>query len=190
MDLPLNYESTYDQVDFTKEKLPLGRYEYCTFKTCILTNHDLSNYEFIECEFTDCDLSNCKPGHTAFRDVQFTACKLIGINFEYVNPFLISMKFKGCTLDFSSFPGMVLKKIKFEKCSLMEVDFTNADLTGISFDHCNLTKTIFENTKLEKADFRTAKNFIIDPEVNSLRKARFSSDGLAGLLAKYKIVID
>jgi len=42
----------------------------------------------------------------------------------------------------------------------------------------------------EKADFRTAYNFSIDPEVNKINRAKFSSMNLAGLLSKYDIEID
>lgn len=49
---------------------------------------------------------------------------------------------------------------------------------------------VFENKKLEKADLRTTLNYSIDPDINSLKEARFSWPGIAGLLGKYDIVID
>jgi hypothetical protein len=49
---------------------------------------------------------------------------------------------------------------------------------------------IFSQTNLEKADFTTAFNYQIDPEQNRMKKARFSPEGIAGLLVKYKIVIE
>ncbi|OQA01530.1 MAG: hypothetical protein BWY70_00347 [Bacteroidetes bacterium ADurb.Bin408] len=45
-------------------------------------------------------------------------------------------------------------------------------------------------TNLEKADLRTAFNYIIDPELNHIKKARFSLRGISGLLAKYNIDIE
>jgi hypothetical protein len=51
-------------------------------------------------------------------------------------------------------------------------------------------KAIFENTTIEKSDFRTSFNYLIDPEKNRIRKARFSITGIAGLLDKYDIDID
>ena len=53
-----------------------------------------------------------------------------------------------------------------------------------------ISKAIFENTILEKADFRTAYNYAIDPEINKIKRARFSSFGVAGLLQKYDIDIE
>ena len=63
-------------------------------------------------------------------------------------------------------------------------------MRGAIFDKCDMAKAKFEKTNLEKADFRTAINFTIDPEKNRLKKARFSSAGLPGLLYKYDIEID
>jgi fluoroquinolone resistance protein len=49
---------------------------------------------------------------------------------------------------------------------------------------------IFENTILEKADFRTAYNYTIDPVQNRIKKAKFSVTGIAGLLSRYDIAIE
>ena len=44
--------------------------------------------------------------------------------------------------------------------------------------------------ELEKADFRTAFNYSIDPENNRMKKAKFSPPEVVGLLNKYDIEID
>jgi uncharacterized protein YjbI with pentapeptide repeats len=82
-----------------------------------------------------------------------------------------------------------MKKTIFIDCSIQEADFTDADLTGSLLQNCNLYKAKFENTNLEKADLRSAYNFAIDPELNRIKKAKFSVDGLHGLLGKYDLVI-
>jgi hypothetical protein len=53
-----------------------------------------------------------------------------------------------------------------------------------------LSGTIFNNTIIEQADFRTANNYSIDPENNRIKKARFSTQGISGLLDKYQIIIE
>jgi uncharacterized protein YjbI with pentapeptide repeats len=73
---------------------------------------------------------------------------------------------------------------------LQQVDFTEADLSGADFADCDLLQATFDNTILEKADLRTAVNFSIDPERNKLKKAKFTTAGLAGLLDKYNLLID
>ena len=72
---------------------------------------------------------------------------------------------------------------------MKEVDFTESDLTEALFDGCDLNGAIFQRTNLEKANLETASNFNIDPENNRIKKAKFSADGLYGLLHKYDIDI-
>jgi len=98
--------------------------------------------------------------------------------------------FENCLLNLSSFYKLKLKGTKFKNCNLQEVDFTETDLTNAVFDNCDLDRAIFERTILEKADFRTAFHYSIDPTVNRIKKARFSSNGLAGLLDNFNIVIE
>jgi fluoroquinolone resistance protein len=43
---------------------------------------------------------------------------------------------------------------------------------------------------LEKADFRTSNGYSIDPEMNRIKKAKFSLEGVAGLLDKYDIEVE
>ena len=70
------------------------------------------------------------------------------------------------------------------------MDFTECDLTQSVFDKCDFTDAKFENSILEKADLRTSYHYSINPEVNRIKKARFSLSGIPGLLDKYDIEID
>ncbi len=103
---------------------------------------------------------------------------------------MFAVDFKNCVLNFSCFYKRSLKKVKFVSSSLHETDFTEADMTGALFDNCDLKMAVFANTILEKADLRTAYNYSIDPDSNRIRKAKFSMDGIAGLLHKYDIEIN
>jgi uncharacterized protein YjbI with pentapeptide repeats len=84
---------------------------------------------------------------------------------------------------------MKLKKFRFDNCILHEVDFAEADLTEADFTNSELTKAVFENTILEKADFRKAVDYSINPGLNRIKKAKFSSMNLSGLLHNYDIDI-
>lgn len=180
----------FSKTNFTAEPLPKGEFENCTFSDCDLSSYDLSGCRFIGCSFTGCNVSLAKISNTAFQEVKFTTCKLVGVHFENSNTFLFSINFDHCTLNLSSFYKLNLKRSSFKDCALQEVDFSEADLSGRSFDHCDLAGAIFENSNLEKTDFRAAYNYLIDPELNRLKKARFSLQGVAGLLGKYGIEID
>ncbi len=180
---------TFEKCNFTETPLAKGEYENCTFSQCDFSNADLSGCHFSDCHFTSCNLSMAKLAQTALKEVQFSGCKLLGLRFEACNPFLLAVAFDDCLLNFSSFCQLKLKKTKFKNSALQEVDFTETDLRGASFDQCDLTRAVFERTNLEGADFRTALHYSLDPEVNQLKKAKFSLGGVAGLLAKYGLEI-
>lgn len=92
-------------------------------------------------------------------------------------------------MDYCGFYNLQIKKTVFSSCRLLEADFTMANLTGSSFVGSELSGAVFDQTVLEKADFRDAQNYRIDPELNRIKEARFDLGGLPGLLSKYGIRI-
>ena len=182
-------DQTFRQVDYTASPLPKGNYEACEFIDCNFSKADLSHVVFIDCSFHECDMSMAKVHEAAFRNAQFKDCKLLGIHFDHCNEFLFEVAFDNCRLDLASFYQRALPKTDFTACSLKEADFVEADLRECSFARSDLSGAVFERTKLEKADFRGALNYNIDLEINSVGKARFSRDGLHGLLGKYNLKI-
>ncbi len=177
----------FRNINFTIKNLAKGDYECCYFINCDLSNTDLSEISFLECKFDNCNLSLAKLFETTFRELIFTNCKLLGLQFENCSPYFFSAQFLKCTLNVSSFYKLDLKNIKFSECNLNKVDFTEAKMTGFQFNNCDLSEAIFENSVLNRADFTTAKNYVIDPEKNNIDKAKFSKSGLEGLLTKYNI---
>jgi fluoroquinolone resistance protein len=167
-----------------------GDYEKCSFDYCIFSNANLSDIHFINCQFKHCDFTLAKVTNAAFGNVTFIGCKLLGVRFEECNKFGFSANFQDCQLKHSSFYKQSLKNTNFKECNLQEVDFSESNLTAVKFDNCDLSGAIFKNTVLEKSDFRTAYNFSINPEINRMKKAKFSIPGIVGLLDKYKIEIE
>lgn len=182
-------DKKFDQVDFTLDGLVKADYENCSFTNCNFSNQDLSKLSFAECDFTGCNFSLAKLATTAFNEVKFKDCKLLGLHFHDCHEFLFTVYFDNCLLNLSSFYKRKLKKTTFKNCTLHEVDFTQADLSGALFHNCDLSRATFQYAILEKADLRSSYNYSIDPEVNKIKKARFSAAGLAGLLEKYDIDI-
>ena len=115
---------------------------------------------------------------------------MLGLPFAKCNKFGLSVGFSGCALNHSSFYQCKIKGTSFSNCQLQEVDFTEADLSAAVFERCDFGRAQFDQTNLTKADFRTSFNFVINPENNQIKKARFSIETLAGLLAGYDIVVD
>jgi uncharacterized protein YjbI with pentapeptide repeats len=140
--------------------------------------------------FTDCNLSLAKLTKTTLRDIKFKGCKMFGLRFENCNQFALSFTLESCLLNHSSFYQTKFKKTHWINTQLHEADFTECDLAGSVFDNCDFMNATFERTILEKCDLRNSYNYIIDPETNKLKKARFSLAGLPGLLNKYGIEVE
>lgn len=180
----------HDRIFDKNNSLIKAEYENCTFSNCDLADRDLSEFRFIDCTFKGCNLSMAKLSMTVFRDVEFKDSKMLGLRFDTCNEFGLSFSFDGCQLNHSTFYKRKIKKTAFKNSQLQGTDFTETDLTNAVFDNCNLTQAVFYHTILEKADFRTSFNFSIDPELNRIKKAKFSIHSVLGLLQKYDIDIE
>ncbi len=186
----LTENKVFDKISFSEHILVKGVYEECTFKNCNFNGIDLSGITFRTCTFNNCDCSLTKLRSTTLQDVRFVNCKLLGVQFNECNRFLLRLYFENCMLKLSVFYKLKLKNTAFKNCNLQEADFSEADMTGTLFDNCDLLLATFMHTNLEKADFRSASHYSINPEINRIRKARFSIPGVTGLLTTYDIEIE
>lgn len=171
-------------------RLEKAEYENCRFINCDLSQANLSGYSFMDCSFEHCNLGMAVLKKTSLKGVAFKHCKLLGLNFSDCNIFLLAMDFEDCQLNLASFFGLKLKNRKFIRCSFLETDFTEADLGGCLFDDCNFDRALFRHTVLDKADLRSSRLYVIDPEHNKLKGAKFAFPAVLGLLDKYDIVVD
>ncbi|MGA9636964.1 pentapeptide repeat-containing protein [Flavobacterium sp.] len=185
----IHIQKTFDKVAFINKRVHNREFEDCVFKNCDFSNSDFSNNTFMDCEFIDCNLSMTKLIGTGLKTVCFTNCKLMGIEFHACNDFLFQVSFIDSVLDYASFTNKKMPKTKFTNCSLKEVAFMNTDLSASVFENCNLAGAIFNETQLKEVNFTTAYNYSIDPEFNPMKKARFATQGIPGLLSKYDIKI-
>jgi len=183
-------DQVYGQEDILRKPLSKGTYDNCIFRNCDFSAVDFGGFHFIECRFESCNLSGAKLDGTSIRDTAFRDCKMMGLHFDRCHEFLFDPVFEKCNLDLSSFYRRKMGGKSFTGCSLREVDFTEADLSGAAFENADLSGAVFDQSILEKADFRRAQGYSIDPERNKVRKAKFAADGLAGLLGKYDLSIE
>lgn len=160
------------------------------FQNCDFSAADLSKLRFANCLFERCNLSSAKLADTALQNVAFDECKLLGLQFTACRDMLFGVHFDQCQLRYASFAGRHMPGTPFLRCIIDEADFADADLSGAIFQECSLAGTVFQNTQLKGADLRTATGFIIDPERNQLRQARFSLSGLLGVVAKYELLVE
>ena len=190
MNTMLTENKVFEKISFSEHILVKGVYEECTFKNCNFNGVDLSGITFRTCSFNNCDCSLSKLKNTILQDVRFENSKLLGVQFNECNGFLLKLYFENCMLKLSAFYKLKLKNTAFINCNLQEVDFSEADMAGAVFDNCDLLLATFMHTNLEKADFRSASHYSINPEINRIRNARFSIPGVTGLLTTYDIEIE
>jgi fluoroquinolone resistance protein len=183
--MDIEVEKKFDKAN----TLTIAEYENCVFTNCDFSNADFSGYKFIECEFKDCNLSNAKISTAIFRDIKFSNCKMLGLLFNTCSDFGFSIGFWNCNLQHSSFYRKKMKAFVFQNTRLDEVDFTECDLSKANFDDCDFSGATFDRTNLEKANFQGAFNYIINPQINNIKKAKFSLTGIPGLLLQYDIEI-
>ena len=174
---------------FEETDIKYKEFEECTFINCDFTQCTFQNETFIDCTFTECNFKSTKINYVSLRDVLFIKCNFTSVNFAMTDQVLYHFNFQDCILDYAQFYKLKLKKMRFDNCSMVAVDFMETDLTESVFNNCDLRRAVFINTIANKADFYSSYNYAMDPEINKLKKAQFSTDGLKGLLEKYDLVI-
>jgi fluoroquinolone resistance protein len=181
--MELSYDNhTFEKENYTAQTVKGTEFQDCTFKNCDFSNSVFSNNKFLDCIFEDCNLSMMKLSGSTLSNAEFKNCKILGVIFSECQDFLFSVSFYACILDYASFMHKKMPKTRFNKCSLKEVNFSNTDQSDLS-------AAVFNGTDLTSANFTTAYHYAIEPELNNIRKAVFSADGLPGLLTRYDIKI-
>jgi len=189
MPTEIHEDKTFTRITANDPVFSSRQFENCKFVNCDLGSANLGGILFIDCVFEDCNLSLANMSGTGLQHIRFKHCKLSGLNFSRSLDFLMEMHFDNCILDNAIFFKKKNKKAIFKDCSMIETDLTEADLSDCKFDNCNMQRTFFDQTILKNADLSTSYNFIIDPDHNDIKNAKFSVHGLAGLLVKYDIKV-
>ena len=184
-----HFNKTFEKIIYADKNTPNREFESCEFVNCDFSNTLFTSSFFTNCTFIDCNLAMTKFDNCQLDNITFKGCKLLGVNFSSCNDFLFSLNFDGCILDCCSFLRKKMPKTLFVNSSIRDADFTACDLTNSTFKNTDLTNSVFARTILKGANFLTAKNYNIDPENNTITKAKFSLQDVVGLLNKYNIEI-
>ena len=182
-------DKTFEKINYTGKTIKGREFQSCVFKKCDFSDSDFSFNRFMDCQFDSCNLSMIKLRGTTLSGVVFVNCKIMGVIFSDCDNFNFTPQFDSCILDYASFMGKKMLKTSWFKSSLKEVNFAQANLAGSVLDQSDLTDAVFNQTDLTGADLSTALNYTIDPELNTIKKATFSTLGLSGLLTRYQIKI-
>ena len=186
-------EQTFSELRLEGELVKSRRFYGCRFTKCVLTEVDFSGSLFNDCTFEECDLSLINVEGCEFTNVTFSACKLMGVNWAVIQQegkFLKPFDFINCNLNYSTFTGLKLAQVAFRECAAHDADFAECDLTRADFRHADLKDSRFLHSDLRSADFRSAMNYDITPEINEVKGAKFSLPEAVSLLRNIGIIID
>jgi len=189
MNNTINTDNEIKNINFSIDGFAEKEFENVHFISCNFHEADASNIDFIDCVFEDCNLSLMVTKNTGFKNTNFINSKLTGINFSVCNSFLFQVSFSGCDLKLVNFEKIKLTETLFENCDLTESYFAETNIEKSVFENCNFDLAVFYYANLKGSDFSTSYNFIINPDENSIKNAKFSLNGLPGLLANFGIKI-
>lgn len=190
MEALIHEDKSFSNIKYSEKEKKKREFVNCSFMNCDFSNGVFPSNKFIDCVFTNCNMAMASLNNCQLNNVTFKDCKLLGVNFSECIDFLFFVKFDGCILDYCSFVRKKLLKTSFINSSMKSVDFSGCDLTKSIFLNTDLMNAVFDKTILKEVDFFTAFNYSIDPEMNTIKKAKFSLHGVTGLLNKYDIKIE
>jgi uncharacterized protein YjbI with pentapeptide repeats len=167
-----------------------GGYANVLFEGCDFTEADWSRAELSDCVFKRCNLSLTKVRGARLHGIKFEDCKLVGVDFSQVGKRFFSLSFERSLLETCNLSGLPLKKSSFKGSTLRNVLFKESELCEVSFGECDLRGSLFHQCDLRKADFRTAKNYMIDLLSNKVKGAKFSFPEAVSLLQSFEIEIE
>ncbi len=182
------YQQQFLGLTVTGEWIRSKEFEDCRFERCRFTECTIFECVFLECIFESCLLSAARVPGCAFIDVQFTACKFVGLDWTQASN-VRQLVFSKSTLDYSVFSELKLKNLKLLNCVCKEADFQGADLTDGDFGGTDFERSVFSQTNLTNANFVEARNYSIDPRSNVVKRAKFSLPEAMSLLKNFDVVI-
>ena len=104
-------------------------------------------------------------------------------------PIFPSIDFFDSAVSFSTFSGLRLNGIRLVRCVAREVDFTGTDLSGADCRDTDFSASQFIRTTLTDTDFSGARNYVISPTLNTLKRTKFCFPEVISLLRALDIII-
>jgi fluoroquinolone resistance protein len=186
-----SYENeTLGQVDLPENGVSGKEFSSCRFERCDFTEADLSGCRFEDCRFAACNFSNPIVKRARFAKAAFEECKIVGVNFYGCDQLVFDIEFDRCHILNCNFSDLKMKQSRFSGCELRGCDFQNTFLVGAIFDGSSFSETLFHACDLEKASFRGASGYSIDPRANKVAKAVFCVPEVLSLLESFGIRIE
>ncbi len=182
-------QETFSKLILTEETVESKVFDECEFVDCSFIGCRFEKCRLLNCGFEKCDLSNMIPMNSEFREVKFTNCKAIGIDWTRAGK-IKELSFVECLVNYSNFRLLKLPKIVMKKCEVKEADFIETDLKDSVLAGSDFENSIFFKTDLSGVDFTHATNYTIDVNNNTLKKTRFSLPEALSLLSNLDIIVE
>ena len=170
----------------------LNEYSFidCFFENCNFTESSWINAKFCSCTFKNCNISLVDLKGCRIQEVLFEECKIVGAEFLKCNTdFIFSMDAKKTFIQYCNFSELDMRKTSFQGSKIYDSTFINTCLAEANFSDTDLKGILFRCCDLNKSNFCGALNYVIDPLINKVKKAKFSFPEVIGLLKGFDIEI-
>ena len=185
---------TFRQIEYPDRLLQGREFRECRFLACDFSGARLRGCRFVACRFEDCDLSLAEFPESRLQGVEFRRCKLVGVDWTTAHwashaDLFGPPRWYECVLDYGTFVGVDLSGAALTASRIREADFSAVNLSHADLSRCDLLGSRFENTNLTGADLTRATGYLIAPQRNQLKQARFSLPEVMALLDALQIEI-
>ncbi|WKZ30084.1 MAG: pentapeptide repeat-containing protein [Candidatus Dojkabacteria bacterium] len=190
---PAVSDEEYENVHFrehryTPEGMRSITFRKCLFSRCDFSEGELKKVRFEQCVFADCNLNVAKLTDSQFDNTMFIRCRLSGIDWSACNTSMgFTVQCYESDLSYNIFSSMDISESKFIKCQFVEALFSEVKARKCKFRRSDFTRSQFQKSVLIGADFRKAKNYLINPHENICKNAKFSYPEILGLLYPFGI---
>jgi len=183
-------DKTFKFEDFSGISFLGCSFSNCSFESCNFTESSWKNAKFCYCSFRNCHISLVNLKGCRLQEVLFEECKIIGAEFFKCNTdFIFSIDIKKSFIQYCNFSDLDMRKTSFIESKMYNCTFVNTCLIEADFSKTDLQATLFRHCNLTKSNFCGALNYVIDPLVNKVKKAKFSFPEVMGLLKGFDIQI-
>lgn len=182
-------QETFSKLTLAEDTIESIVFDECEFIDCVFIGCKFEKCRLLNCKFEKCDLSNIVPMNSEFREVKFTNCKAIGIDWTRASK-IKELNFSECLVNYSNFRLLKLPKTIMKKCEAKDTDFIETDLKGSNLTDSDFENSIFFKTNLSGVNFTRATNYTIDVNNNTLKKTRFSLPEALSLLSNLDIIVE
>lgn len=186
-----SYENkTFSGITIEDEELKSKEFTNCTFTKVTILSSTFKSCIFVDCIFENCHISALKVTDSRFSNVNFVSSKVQGIDWTAASKFNLELSFSKSNIDYSVFNGLKLKNFRLINSYAKEAYFLDSDLSKADCSGTDFEGSQFLRTNLSNASFSHAKNYFINPKLNTLKKTKFTLPEVLNIIEECGIEIE